>query len=73
MSKHDHSTMVKLHMRDLFKHVIFLFIIFMPWAGGRLRNRLERKIWLLVTDSKQSVYIFGCKDSVVQIQGNLTI
>lgn len=58
MSKHDHSTMVKLHMRDLFQYVILFFIIFMAWAGGLLRIRLERKIWLLVTVIRNSLFIF---------------
>lgn len=50
--------------------------IFHCYGLGRwaVENHIGKKDLVISDcDPKQSVYIFGCKDSVLQIQGNLTL
>lgn len=48
---------------------LFLKIYLYRWV---VENQIGRKNLVIDDcDAKQSVYIFGCKDSVLQIQGNV--
>lgn len=49
-------------------YLLFLFIYLCRWV---VENQIGKKNLVIDDcDAKQSVYIFGCKDSVLQIEGN---
>ena len=52
-------------------YIISLVVSSCRWV---VENQIGKKNLVIDDcDAKQSVYIFGCKDSVLQIQGNFLI
>ena len=50
---------------------LYIVSLVPPFCRWVVENQIGRKNLVIDDcDAKQSVYIFGCKDSVLQVQGN---